>query len=222
MRFLFAAALSLVCAAAAGAEEAYAPLRGSDAQLALGVGHLQPLREEDRDDWLPRLAISVFDAPRGRRIALPERRMSHAIETGYETVSILVLEARNDGWLRMPFGWVHRDALAEATPQLEFETWERLFTSGTISPLYFRSRVRHALRVAPSASAPLVAWIPVNPVLYAVELLSVEGDWARARVSVPSDFCAEPGARKPEVREGWIRWRDAARGPWLWYYTRGC
>ena len=222
MRFLFAAALLLVCAAAAGAEEAYAPLRGSDAQLALGVGHLQPLREEDRNDWLPRLALSIFDAPRGRRIALPEQRMSRAIETGYETVSILVLEARNDGWLRLRFGWVHRDALAAATPQLEFETWERLFTGGTISPLYFRSRVRHALRAAPSASAPLVAWIPVDPMLYAVELLSVEGDWARARVSVPSDFCTEPGARKPEVRDGWTRWRDAARGPWLWYYTRGC
>ncbi len=41
----------------------------------LGVGHLQPLREEDRDDWLPRLAISVFDAPRGRRL-----RAGHVLE----------------------------------------------------------------------------------------------------------------------------------------------
>jgi hypothetical protein len=221
MRLLLATALWLACATVANAQEVYAPLRGSDPQLALGVGHVQPRREEDRDDWLPRLVLTIFDAPRGKRVPLPEQWMRHAVETGYETLSIPVLEARNDGWLRLSFGWAHRDGLAAATPPLEYQTWESLFTGGAISPLYFRARVRHALRATPSTSAPLVAWIPADPVLYAIEPLSLEGDWARVRVSVPSDFCAAPDAPKPEVREGWIRWRDA-RGPWLWYYTRGC
>src|SRR4026208_765643 len=110
MRALLVAALALSCAAASAAEEAYETPRGYDPALALGIGHLRPLREEERDDWLPRLEISIFSAPGGRRVPLPEQRMRNAIETGYETVSILVLEARDDGWLRLPFGWVHREA----------------------------------------------------------------------------------------------------------------
>jgi hypothetical protein len=222
MRVLLAAALLLVCAAASGAEESYEPLRGFDPQLALGVGHLRPLREEDRDDWLGRLKLRVLDAPRGKPVPLPARRMGVAIETGYETVSIPVLEARGDGWLRLPFGWVRREALKNSAPPLEYETWERLFLSDSVSPLYFRTPGRHALRAGPSPSAPLVAWIPAEQRSHAIELLSFDGDWARARVSIPSDFCADLGAPKPAVHEGWIRWRDAARGPRLWYYTRGC
>jgi hypothetical protein len=223
MRVLLAAALTLSLAAASAAEEPYEPQRGFDPALALGIGHLRPVLEEDRDDWLPRLEIPIFDAPGGRRVPLPERRMPHAIETGYETVSILVLEARGDGWLRLPFGWVHRKALQTSRPALEFETWEHLFKSDSVSPLYFRlPPARHALHSAPAAGAPLVAWIPADPKLHAIEPISFTGDWARVRVSLPSDYCAEPGAPKPDVRVGWIRWRDAARGPWLWYYTRGC
>jgi hypothetical protein len=221
MRVLLVAALALSCAASA-AEEAYEPLRGFDPELALGIGHLRPILEEERDDWLPRLEIPIFDAPGGRRVQLPEHRMRNAIETGYETVSIIVLEVRGDGWLRLPFGWVHRKALQRSVPQLEFESWERLFRSDSVSPLFFRVPARQALRSAPAATAPLVAWIPADAKLHAIEPISFTGDWARVRVSLPSDYCAEPGIPKPEVRVGWIRWRDAARGPWLWYYTRGC
>ena len=51
--------------------------------------------------------------------------------------------------------------------------------------------------------------------------LEFRGDWARVRVSVPSQYCADREL-KSTVREGWIRWRSPERGLWVWYYTRGC
>lgn len=215
-------ALALAWAGALAAEAVYEPNRGYDPDVALGVGHVRPQHEGERHAWLEQLAMPVLEAPGGRPLPLPTRRMSAAVETGYETASIVVLEARADGWLRLPFGWVHRSGLENSKPALEYEPWERLFASGTISPLYFRSQVRHALRAAASGRAPLVAWIPADRDRYAIEPLGFEGDWARVRVSIPSNFCAGPEAKKPETREGWIRWRDPLRGPWLWYYTRGC
>jgi hypothetical protein len=66
-----------------------------------------------------------------------------------------------------------------------------------------------------------VAWIPAEGRKYAIEPLEFKGDWMRARLKAPSDYCAEPDV-KPAVREGWVRWRDARLGPLIWYYTRGC
>lgn len=215
-------ALAIAGTAALLADTVYEPLRGHDPELVLGVGHLQPEREEDRYDWLDRLVLPLYDAPGGRRIEPPAQRMAHALETGYETVSFIVLVARADGWLDLGFGWVQLPELAAATPPLAYEPWERLFASGNISPLYFRARVRHALRTAASPSAPLVTWIPADPDRYAIEPLSFAGDWARVRVAIPSSYCTGPGAPAPVLREGWVRWRDPERSPWLWYYTRGC
>ena len=47
------------------------------------------------------------------------------------------------------------------------------------------------------------------------------GDWARVRVSIPGS-CVEPKPERPTVHEGWIRWRSRDRGPWVWYYPKGC
>jgi hypothetical protein len=39
------------------------------------------------------------------------------------------------------------------------------------------------------------------------------------RVIQPSDYC-----RDIDVAEhvGWVRWRSSDKGPWVWYFTRGC
>ena len=71
------------------------------------------------------------------------------------------------------------------------------------------------------ASAPVVVRIPADPNHYGMQPLEFKGDWMRARLKAPSDYCAEPDV-KPAIREGWIRWRDARLGPLVWYYTRGC
>jgi hypothetical protein len=214
-------------------EETYEPLNGFDPDLALGTGHVRPAREEDRDDWTRRLVLPVFASPGGElKLWLTPGSVGAdaLVETGYETTSFIALQARQDGWVQIRFGgplasgagWVHRCHLENATPRLEYEPWEKFFAGGNLSPLYFRSWTPHALREAPSGSAPVVRRIPADPNDYGIQPLEFKGDWARVRVSIPSTYCADPKPRRAAVREGWIRWRSRERGPSIWYYTRGC
>jgi len=221
--------------ALAAVEEAdpspYEPLHGFDPDLVLGVGHVRPAREEERDEWPRRLKLPVFASPDGdMRIWLTPGSVGGdvLVETGYETTSFIVLQARPDGWLQIRFGgplasgagWVHRCHLDAATPRLEYAPWQdRLAAS---APLYFRAWAPRVLRKAPSAEAPAVANIPADPNLYGIQPLTFRGDWAHVRVSVPSTYCADPKPARPKVHEGWVRWRGPQRGPALWYYTRGC
>jgi hypothetical protein len=222
-------------AAVAAIEEAdpspYEPLYGFDPDLALGVGHVRPVREDERDDWPRRLKLPVFATPGGDvKIWLTPGSVGGDVllETGYETGSFIVLQARPDGWMQIRFGgplssgagWVHRCHLDTATPRLEYEPWEKRLAGA--APLYFRVQAPRVLHKAPSAGAPAIADIPADPNLYGIEPLQFRGDWARVRVSVPSTYCADPKPARPKVYEGWVRWRGPQRGPALWYYTRGC
>ncbi len=154
------------------------------------------------------------------------------IETGYEMPTFIVLEARSDGWLNIRYrpgndkaegtAWVHECYLPQDQHAMRFEPWESLFLGDSISPLFFRTKVRHALRAGPGVEHERVRWVPADPDAYALEPLEVQGDWMRVRVKVPSDYCAGPDEVKAQVHEGWIKWRDAEIGPWVWYYTRGC
>lgn len=213
-------------------EVRYEPLRGFDPDVALGTGHVRPANDEERDDWIRRLVLPVFLSPGGEvKLWLAPGSVSPEaqLETGYETTSLIVLQARPDGWLQIRYGdpaakdtgWVHSCHLATATPRLEYEPWEKLFAGDSVSSLFFRAWVPHVLREAPAASAAPVVRIPADPNRYGMQPLEFRGDWARVRVSIPSEFCADP---KPEgaLHEGWIRWRSRERGPWIWYYTRGC
>jgi hypothetical protein len=213
------------------AEQPYEPLSGADADLALGVGHVRPAREEDRDDWTRRLSLPVFVSPGGevKLWLTPGSIATDAlIETGYVTASFIVLQARANGWLQIRFGgplssgagWVHRCHLDTSSPRLAYQPWEELLAAQ--APLYFRSWSPHSLRRSGSEDAPLVAMIPADPNRYGLQPLEFRGDWARVRVTIPSTFCADPKPQRPAVHEGWIRWRSRERGPWLWYYPRGC
>jgi hypothetical protein len=122
--------------------------------------------------------------------------VSGLVETGYETSSFVVLENRDDGWVRFRYGkpvegrdglaWTH--ACHIEAQGLRFETWEDRFLSDEISPLTFRSPVPHALRAGPAESSKRGLWI--------------SGDY--------------------HLEVGWMRWRSPEKGPWVWYYTRGC
>jgi hypothetical protein len=209
----------------------YEPLHGFDPDLALGVGHVRPAREEERDDWMRRLTLPVFAAPGGEvKVWLTPGGVGAdvLVETGFETASFIALQARPDGWLQIRFGgplasgagWVHRCHLDAATPRLEYQPWEKLLAR--TRPLYFRSWASRALRERPSPGAPVVAAIPDDPNLYGLQPLEFRQDWARVRLTIPSTYCAKPRPARPRVHEGWVRWRSRDRGPALWYYTRGC
>lgn len=223
-------------------DEPYEPLRGFDPQLRLGVGHLRPAREKDLDTWLDQIRIPLSQKRGGPITAwlsagwlVPAdggtpRRVGNrgAVETGYETFSLIVLEASAD-WLLVRFaveeasgtGWLNRCHLVKLQPGVVYERWDRLLGARTVSPLYFRSAGAHVLRRAPASGAPAIASIPAEQGTYALEPLAFRGAWMRARLKVPSDYCAGPEV-KPVIRIGWVRWRDAQAGPLLWYHTRGC
>lgn len=204
----------------------------------LGMGRLKLENREDIWDWWHRIEIPLYRAPEGvhwgwyvngwlvaEEDATP-MGTSGMIETGYETMSFIVLEHRRDGWLRLRYGkpsdshdgvaWTHTCHVE--TEGLGFESWEERFTSGEISPLTFRSPVPHALRAGPGASSDLLHWIAGD---HHLEPLEFRGDWMRVRVTQPSDYCAGEAIQTRE-HEGWVRWRSPDKGPWVWYYTRGC
>ncbi len=186
----------------------YEPLHGFDADLDLGVGHVRPVREEERDDWTRRLTLPVFAAPGGEvRLWLTPGSVGAdvLVETGFETASFIALQARSDGWLMIRFGgplasgagWVHRCHLAAATPRLEFEPWEkRLAQAG---PLYFRAWTTRNLRKNPSTDAPVIAAIPADPNVYGMRPLQFRGDWMRVHVSVPSTLLRRSAAAAAEA-----------------------
>jgi len=204
----------------------------------LGIGRLKLQGRESPWDWWLRVEIPLYGTPAsvpwgwykngwildsdGREAA----GTSGMIETEYERMSFVVLEDRPDGWIRLRYGkpfrgqggvaWTHRCHLEEQG--LRFESWEERFLSDEISPLHFRSRVRHALRTNPAESAPRAHWIGED---HDLEPLEIAGEWMRVRVTEPSVYCAGDETRG-EAHEGWVRFRSDDKGPWVWYFTRGC
>ena len=205
----------------------------------LGVGHLKLDAREDIWDWWHRIEIPLYHGPDDEHwgwfvngslapLSLPPEVVGSAglVETGYETMTFIVLEHRNDGWLRFRYGkpsdgrdgtaWTHT-CHVEAQG-LRYESWEERFTSGEISVLTFRSDVPHVLRAGPDESADELHRIAGS---HHLEPLEFRGDWLRVRVTEPSDYCAGEDI-DVSVRKGWIRWRSTEKGPWIWYFTRGC
>jgi hypothetical protein len=151
---------------------------------------------------------------------------STLVETGYEELSFVVLEARPDGWLRLRYAsgesasataWTPMCARSQSDFALDFHEWSAWFVRDALSPLYFRSDGRGVLRSAPSDDAPRLPAIGDD---YILGPLEISGEWMRVTVSEPSDYCRLES--ESVRREGWVRWYAPDRGPLLWYFTRGC
>lgn len=148
------------------------------------------------------------------------------METGYEEQSLIVLERRADGWLRIRSparhadvggAWISGCALRASPLPLEVSLWSEWFLSDRVSPLCVRWGEAEPLYAGPSVDAPVLATITGNHQLVPVE---IQGRWMRVIVVQPPDYC------DPDVvstrREGWVRWYARGPGPRVWYYTRGC
>jgi hypothetical protein len=211
----------------------------SRASVPLGIGHVRrasafwwggrhvrvPLHEQPgaepwgwfADGWLVEVGPNA-----GKPVPIG---LEGTVETEYEETSFVVLESKDDGWLRLRYGrpsedrdgtaWVHRCHLARDS--LAFEPWQERLLSDEISPLYIRDRVPRALRAGPNDDTEEIARIDGD---YHLEPLELQGEWMRVRLKTPSDYCVEPDEVRTE--EGWLRWRSDERGPLVWYYTRGC
>jgi len=216
--------------------------QGDPRTAPYGVGRLGPADPSAISgvDWARGIALPIYAAPagslrgwlaRGWWIPAGDKPrpmpLGCLLETDYETASFVLYEIRDDGWLRIGVEppcdgggfWLHRGHLGLGSQALAVQTWGERFLSGSISPLYFRDRQRHALRASPAPEADRIAWIGEADTFDALE---IEGDWMRVRLSQPSSYCKDPETWKGRIAEGWLRWRDPMQGPWIWYFTRGC
>jgi hypothetical protein len=149
------------------------------------------------------------------------------VETGYEVPSWIVTRAEA-GWVRFRFapgsageGWASLCHLSASDPPVRYESWEERFSAEGAGPLFFRDGERHALRRGPGPGFRRSFWLPGGD---ATELapLEIRGDWMRVRATSPPAYCAEEPPTRGIAEEGWVRWRDPSRGPWVWWSTRGC
>jgi hypothetical protein len=153
------------------------------------------------------------------------------VETAYETATFIVLEARDDGWLRFRYArpdstgpdgtaWTPACALSLGAVAIRYQPWSERLMQTEIGPLHARDeRLPTTLYAEPTPDAPVRATLTGFD--YHLEPLEIRGDWMRVRLKQPSDYCGEPET-PPAVTEGWIRWWSSERGPLVWYYTRGC
>jgi hypothetical protein len=222
----------------------YAPAPTALEEIALGVGHvhyapLEPIAGPPGDNsWVQRVALPLFTGPGGEPFSWIARgwivqagqppaslTMVGMIETGYEEVSFVVLERRED-WLRIRYSgserssqtaWVPECALDASPARLAFSPWSDWFLGDDISPLFVRIEPPLPLHAEPSTASARVATVTEADVLVPHE---VRGEWMRVTLQQPSDYCS-PDAVSTS-REGWVRWLTEDRGPRLWYFTRGC
>lgn len=218
------------------------PLRGANATTMLGVGRIRPDPEQPFTlaEWLADVTLPLYESPdgetAGRIVGGWHEYPGHApkpmdtaglLETGYEEVSMIVLERRPDGWLKIRLSvpsvgtpgtaWAREEDLLSAG--LTFEGWGEMFLRNE-RPLFFRNRHgEHELLAAPDTAAARTAEIGPD---HDLKPLEVAGEWMRVRVTQPSQICRTAPESVPSVHEGWIRWLCDDLGPCLWYYTRGC
>ena len=218
----------------------------------LGVGHLAVGFVEggpDPSDWLPHVRVPLFPSPgapapttwidRGWWIPIAPsaapRPLTYRgmVETGYEVPSFIVHATRDDGWIQIlvdigPLAvrgassglmWTHTCLLGEGALPLTLVLWEDAFVGRP--GFTWRDGVRHALRTGPGTEHDRLAWVETDDEL---ELLEIEGEWARVRVTSPGRYETTCLGREwtGQEREGWVKWRDEASGPWVWFPTRGC
>jgi hypothetical protein len=218
-------------------------IAGYDRAL-LGVGHLQPEGPDHYDDWHQHVSIPLYrGSPREHvgwihggwvEIGSSRKAFTYAgtTETDYERASLIILEADEDDWILLRYdqprdtdegtAWTHRCALSLGTMSLSVQLWSDVYSSEGAPALHFRTRVRHSLRAEPSVASERVAWIGENA---EVESLEIRGEWMRVNAYDPGKFywgCTAGSPWAGAEYTGWIRWWDEAKGPWLYWSTRGC
>ncbi len=211
----------------------------------LGVGYLGPAQvpANRKIHWASALLLPLFaqpgDVPWGWLVngwLVTKSPTLHKepfttrgmVEVAEGVQAFVVLEKRDDGWFRLRYAepdrhgdgtaWSHVGRLEHSPAPVEIELWREHFSGDLPSPLFYRrSDVRHALRRGPSVDTAAAGWIGASHDIFPLE---VQGDWMKIRVTQPSIWCRQ--GKRGKTAQGWIQWRSADKGPWLWYRPEGC
>ena len=149
------------------------------------------------------------------------------VETGYEFNSFIVWEVTDNDWLRIRLlartdkdVWVHKCHLDSGKIKFAFNSWET-FLEEHGDWLHFRTQVPHILRAAPDINSEPISIIALD---HKLVLQSIKGDWMKVKVEQPDWTCSgvSDEEQKKSIHDGWVKWRDDIKGPWVWVYTRGC
>ena len=210
--------------------------------VPLGVGHLALVDGGHSYDWPDHVALPLWRAPDstfsgwiaagrlwGSEGGATELTGAGTVETGYEVQTLYVLQAEDSGWLRirvsMPspqdpgLRWTHACHLALGDQAVYFESWADVLTQHG-EWLFFRTADDRSLYDQPTTDRSPSHRLSDD---HRIELLEIDGPWARVRVHEPDRSCyGDEEEFDVAVREGWVRWFDDRVGPRLWYPTRGC
>ncbi len=174
------------------------------------------------------------------------------VRSGAGAASLIVTSTTPDGWARVQWGaasdlrggvaWTH-PALARGA-SVRIVTWDRLLDGAP--GLVFRNQdAAHNMRAGPGADQPIVRTLDGRGFDLTIE--RIQGDWAQVQVHEPprcardtadaagllggadslaGGLAGGPGAAGAPAaslaRQGWVRWRSPAKGPWLREPLGGC
>ncbi len=229
-------------AAAAVPVTDYRTLKIVNSRLDLGIGHLYPKRAGGYKNWQLATTLPLFSEPGDTPFAWIHKGWITNAASGKSvpfnaegmiaiaplSPAFIVYQLRKDGWMRIRYSreregiaWTHRCLTSFGRPALAFQSWADYLRSKK-GPLFFRSRVRHALRTEPSITSNRILWIPAYQENYHFRIISIKDDWMQIRLSVPSNRCKSRKHLDVKHYEGWVKWRDQETGPWVWHPVRDC
>ncbi|MBE9140398.1 hypothetical protein IQ254_24890 [Nodosilinea sp. LEGE 07088] len=211
----------------------------------VGIGQLRPTLEPDPDSsdsssgasWLRDIALPVYPSPESEPwgwiihgwlipnnsspLAIGRDAAFSMVRTGQPLYTFPVLELRSDGWFRFQYtpagvAWAHVTHLDLGTVPLAIEPWD-ISMKDAAQVEFRRPGLSQPMRLEPRSTAPLQALVGPNSI---IQPLDLDGDWLRVRVTQPAQGCMPlPGS---SVAEGWVRWRNEADVPLVWFSARSC
>ncbi|MEO1068008.1 MAG: hypothetical protein AAFW95_02665, partial [Cyanobacteria bacterium J06638_6] len=188
-------------------------------------------------NWLRDIALPVYPSPEGdpwgwiingwlipnssTPLAIGRDAAFSMVRTGQEVYTFPVLELRSDGWFRFQYtpagaAWAHVTHLDLGTVPLVIEQWD-VSMKDAARVEFRRPGLSQPMRLEPRSTAPLQALVGPNSI---IQPLDLDGDWLRVRVIQPAQDCMPlPGS---STAEGWVRWRNEADKPLVWFSNRSC
>ncbi len=220
----------------------YRTLKIVNSKLNLGIGHLYPKQAAANKNWRLTTTLPLFSEPGDTPFAWIHKgwiidtasgksvpfSAEGLIGIALQSPGFIVYELRDNGWMRIRYSraqngvaWTHRCLTSFGKPGLVYKSWATHLQSKK-GPLYFRSRVRHALRAEPSITSNRILWVPAYQENYHFTVVAIKGDWMQIQLSIPSNRCAAKKHLEVKKYEGWVKWRDDETGSWVWYPLQNC